>query len=292
MATRTAGCGNPGQYRQDDRAAGPPVVPPGPTDRAPPTPRRHARTDLPVAAWLLLALCALFALLPGCAGKAAPKQAPTPTGFASADAKNVHDFIVAYPAVAASGDAKAFLRLFADNARVVPLLGHAVRPIRPNELTKQLPTVMAEERRLGLRVTWREPMDIQAKGERASVRVVADLAWNQAGQPQQAVMNCYFGLIRDERFLWKIKEFHGEPVGPDFRLPPPGTPSKPLPPRDATLKGPKPKRSIKGEPAKTPPPAPATRPKTAPQPQDEPTPAPAPSGGQLVPVDEAPKPLF
>ncbi|MYL82270.1 hypothetical protein GTA51_03845 [Desulfovibrio aerotolerans] len=255
-----------------------------------PLPQGNTRLGRPAAVRLLLVLCALLALLPGCAGKAAPKDAPKPTGFASADAKNVHAFIVAYPAVAASGDAKALLRLFTDDARVVPLLGNAIRPIRSGELAKQLPAAMADERRMGLRLVWREPMDIQTKGERASVRVVADLAWEQAGQEKQAVMDCFFGLVRDEHLMWKIKEFHGEPVGPNFRLPPAGSPQKPLPPRDATLKGRKTKRVIKGEPPKKAQPAPATAPQPASQPPAEP--APAPTGGQIVPTDEAPKPLF
>lgn len=256
-------------------------------------PGRRPRFAGPAAFPLLLALCCCLALLAGCAGKTAPKDAAKASGFASADAKNVHDFILRYPEVTASGDAKAVLRLFTDDARVVPLLGNAVRPIRSGELARQLPLVVAEERRMGLRLVWREPMDIQTKGERASVRVVAELAWTQSGQPKQAVMSCYFGLVRDEHLLWKIKEFHGEPVGPEYRLPPPGTPTKPLPPRDPTLKGPKTKRIIKGEPEKKPTPAPAATPQPAPpQSPSQPEPAPAPTGGQIVPVDEAPRPLF
>ena len=237
---------------------------------------------------LPLVLCCLLALLAGCAAKGKTGDAPKPTGFDSADAKNVHDFIARYPDIAASGDGKAMLRLLTEDARYVPLLGNAIRPIRGGELTKQLPAAMAEEKRLGLRLSWREPMDIQAKGEKASVRVVADLAWNQSGQAKQAVMSCYFGLVRDENLLWKIKEFHGEPVGPDFRLPAKNPNLKPLPARDAPHKQAKGKRVIKGEPPK---PAPAAKP--APQPQAQPQPeAPPPSDGTLVPMNDAPKPLF
>lgn len=257
-------------------------------------PGRFGQVGRPVfpAGWRLLAgLCCLLAALGGCAGKSAREPAPQPTGFASADAKNLHDFILRYPEIATGDDAKAYLRLFTDDARVVPLLGNAVRPIRPNELDKQLPQVLAEEHRLGLHLVWREPMDIQVKGERASVRVVGELRWHQSGQARQAVMSCYFGLIRDEHYLWKIKEFHGEPVGPDYRLPPPGTPTKPLPPRDATLKSRKTKRVIKGEPEKKPQPAPATAPAPQPQPQPEAAPPP-PADGAIVPMGETPKPLF
>ena len=284
MAARTSRCQEPEGFRGHGRPAGLAVVPQGPGDGV------KVSQGMPAALGLLLVLCALLALLPGCAGKTTPKDAPKPSGFASADAKNVHAFIVAYPAVAAGGDAKALLRLFTDDARVVPLLGNAIRPIRSGELAKQLPAAMADERRMGLRLVWREPMDIQAKGERASVRVVADLAWEQAGQEKQAVMDCFFALVRDERLVWKIKEFHGEPVGQNFRLPPTGSPQKPLPPRDATIKGHKTKRVIKGEPPKKPQPAPVTTPQPAPQPPAEPSPAP--TGGQIVPTDEAPKPLF
>ena len=295
MAARKLRCKAPGGSQRQVRHAGLAVVQPAPGDRISPLPQGNARFDRPAAVRLLLVLCALLALLallPGCAGKAAPKDAPKPTGFASADAKNVHAFIVAYPAVAASGDAKALLRLFTDDARVVPLIGNAIRPIRSGELAKQLPAAMADERRMGLRLTWREPIDIQTNGERAPVRLVADLAWEQAGQEKQAVMDCFFGLVRDEHLMWKIKEFHGEPVGPNFRLPPTGSPQKPLPPRDATLKGKKTKRIIKGEPGKKDQPAPVTAPRPAPQPPAEPAPASPPTGGPLVPVDEPPKPLF
>ncbi|MHC1790773.1 Cif family virulence factor [Solidesulfovibrio sp.] len=255
----------------------------------PPRAGRGYRTGPAGLGRLLVAAGCLLCLLAGCAGKSPPEAAPKPSGFASADAKNIHDFIARYPDIAASGDAKAMLRLFTEDARYVPLLGNAIRPIRAGELPKQLPTVMAEEKRMGLRLTWREPMDIQAKGERGTVRVVADLAWKQSGQAKQAVMSCFFGLVRDDHLLWRIREFHGEPVGPDFRLPAKNPNLKPLPAREAPRKTAK-KRIIKGEPPK---PAPAAQPAPAPQPAPPPeAEAAPPSDGSLVPINEAPKPLF
>lgn len=258
----------------------------------PTRPGRAARQPLPAARCLpAIVICCLLALVAGCSAKPKHDNGPKPTGFDSADAKNIHAFMERYPDIAASGDGKAMLRILTEDARYVPLLGNAIRPIRGGELPKQLPAVMAEEQRMGLHLAWREPMDIQVKGERGSVRVVADLTWHQSGQARQAVMSCYFGLVRDENLLWKIKEFHGEPVGPDFRLQAKKPDLKPLPPREAAHKPAK-KRIIKGEPPKPVPtakPAPVAAPAPQPQPQQQPAP---PSDGSLVPINEAPKPLF
>ncbi len=243
---------------------------------------------LPKTAALCIALVAALCLLAGCGGGKKPKSEPgKPSGFSSADAKNIHAFIVRFPDVAASGDAGAMLRLFTEDARYVPLLGKDVRPIRGSELEKQLPTALAEQRRLGLRMQWREPMDIQVKGERASVRAVADLRWNESGQAKQAVMSCYFGLVRDENLLWRIREFHGEPVGPSFKTQPQAQPAK-TPAKKPVRKE---KIVIKGEPEKTA----AKQPAAAPAPQPQPAPPPPaqekpPHDGPLI--EDTPKPFF
>ena len=236
----------------------------------------------PLAA--LTVLVAALCLLAGCGGGKKPKAEPgKPSGFSSADAKNIHTFIVRFPDVAASGDAGAMLRLFTEDARYVPLLGKDVRPIRGGELEKQLPAVLAEQRRLGLRMQWREPMDIQVKGERASVRAVADLRWNEGGKPMNAVVSCYFGLVRDDNYLWHIREFHGEPVGPSFKVLPQAQPAK------APAKKPvrKEKIVIKGEPEKpaAAPPAAAPQPTPPPPAQEKP-----PHDGPLI--EDTPKPFF
>jgi ketosteroid isomerase-like protein len=239
---------------------------------------------------LLVVLCAMLCLLPGCGGGKKNKTAAVkPSGFASADAKNIHDFINRFPDVAAGGDAQAMLRLLTEDARYVPLLGKVVRPIRGAELEKQLPAVLAEERRMGLELRWREPMDIQAKGERASVRAVADMRWKEGGQAKQAVMSCYFGLVRDENLLWRIREFHGEPVGPSFRLPAQAQPAQ------APAKKPlrREKLVIKGEPPKPAAAPPAQRATPQPAPQQQPQPASQekpPYNGPLV--EDSPTPLF
>jgi ketosteroid isomerase-like protein len=245
---------------------------------------------------LLVLALGLSLCLSGCAAKGRKRDPQKPTGFASADAKNVHDFLARYPEVVMSGDVKAIMRLYTDDAKIVPFLGNAVRPVKAGEMPKQLPALIAEERQAGLRIVWHEPMNIQVKGERASVQVVADLVWNDKGKPRQAVMNCYFGLVRDDNLLWRIKEAHGEPVKPGFTLPAEPGGKKPLPPRDATLKG------SKGKPPKSHPlkPRPAQQQPTQPAAQPSPAPAgqPAPqdtgaSPGPLVPDDEQnPKPLF
>jgi ketosteroid isomerase-like protein len=230
-------------------------------------------------------LVAVLCLLAGCGGKNNKAEPVKPSGFASADAKNIHEFIVRFPDTAASGDAGAMLRLFTEDARYVPLLGKDVRPIRGGgELERQLPASLAEQRRMGLAMQWREPMNILVKGERASVRAVADLRWNEGGKPRDAVMSCYFGLVRDDNYLWRIREFHGEPVGPGFKVQQPAQPAK------APAKKPvrKEKIVIQGEPPK-----PAVKqPPTTPAPQPAPPPAQEkpPYDGPLV--EDSPKPFF
>ncbi|EKO38078.1 MAG: hypothetical protein B193_3236 [Solidesulfovibrio magneticus str. Maddingley MBC34] len=239
---------------------------------------------MPKTAALCIALVAALCLLAGCGGGKKSKAEPAkPSGFASADAKNIHEFIVRFPDVAASGDAGAMQRLFTEDARYVPLLGKDVRPIRGiGELERQLPASLAEQRRMGLSMRWREPMNIQVKGERASVRAVADLRWNEGGKPRDAVVSCYFGLVRDENYLWRIREFHGEPVGPSFKVQPQAQPAK------APAKKPvrKEKIVIKGEPEK-PAAAPAPAPQPAPPPPAQEKP---PHDGPLI--EDTPKPFF
>jgi|GEM_PF-1396411 len=233
---------------------------------------------------LLLVFCvlALGLALGGCASKGR-KPAAKPTGYASADAKNVHDFMARYPAVVMSGDVKAITRLYADSARIVPFIANVVRPIRAGEMSKRLPEIIADERKANLRIAWKEPMDIQVKGERASVQVVGILAWQEKGQQRQAAMNCFFGLVRDENLQWKIKEAHGEPVGSGFALTPQASPKKPLPPRDPKLKGPKakPGKAQPRTPAKQPAEAQPVRP-----PADQPAGQPDQATGQQPPEEE------
>jgi len=238
---------------------------------------------------LIIMVLALGLALAGCAAKGKKPVEPKTTGYASADAKNVHDFLVKYPEVVMGGDVKAILRLYTDDARIVPFLANVVRPIKASEMRKRLPEIVADERKANLRIAFHEPMQIEAKGEKASAQVVADLAWQEKGQTKQAVMNCYFGLTRDENYLWRIREAHAEPVKPGFTLPAQGAPKKPLPPRDQTLKGQKGKvRKIKGEPDKPVKPAAPPAPAASPAPQDTDAP-PAPA----VPDDEqTPRPLF
>jgi ketosteroid isomerase-like protein len=235
--------------------------------------------------FLALVVLALVGLaLAGCAGKGKRRAEPKPTGFSSADAKNVHDFMARYPAVLMSGDVAALMRLYTDDARIVPFLGGVIRPVRTGEMRERLPGIVAEERRVGLVVVFREPMHIEVKGERASVRLVASLSWKDKGKEQKASMNCYFGLIQDEHYVWRIREAHGEPVKAGFTLP--SQPKKPLPPREAK---PRPRTKpiiVKGEPEKVVKPAPQPAP---PAPADTPSPekpAPAPD------ADTGPKPLF
>ncbi len=238
---------------------------------------------------VLFALLALVLALGACAGASRKKSpAPKPTGFASADAKNVHDFLVKYPAVVMGGDVKANLRLYADGARIVPLLGNAVRPIRGSELPQRLPEVLEEQRKAGLRIQFLEPMQIEAKNENASAHLVAKLSWQEHGKPRQAAMNCYFALVRDENLLWKIKEAHAEPVTADFNLPAKPTAKKPLPPRDPKLRG---KRVIRGEPPPSPPPANPAEPAT---PTGPPAPPDTDATGQPAgpPPEKGPQPLF
>ncbi|WP_416114470.1 YybH family protein [Solidesulfovibrio sp. C21] len=232
---------------------------------------------------LVVALMAL-AVLAGCAGTAKKKPAPRPTGFSSADEKSVHEFMEKYPAALMRGDVRELMRLYTDDAKVVPLLGGVIRPIRAGEMKKRLPGVVAEERRVGLRVVFHEPMHIEVKGERASVRLVASLAWKDKGKEHKAKLNCFFGLVQDEHYIWRIKEAHGEPVRQDFALP---LQKKPLPPREPKPGRPRTKPIIiKGEPEKVVKPAPSKAPPAPEGTEQEAPPAPAPD------VDKGPQPLF
>lgn len=250
-----------------------------------------ARPGRPVGTvplWLALFAVLAALVLGGCAAQGKRRAAPKKTNFASADEKNVHAFMEKYPAIVMRGDVQAIRRLYTDDARIVPFLGGVIRPIRAGEMDSRLPEVVAEERRVGLRLTLREPMHIEVAGERAVVRVIATLAWKDKGKEQKANLNCYFGLIQDEHYIWRIREAHGEPVKAGSSLPAAKGGKKPLPPRDPKL-GPHTRgtvRKIKGEPEKVEKPAPQQAqpaPKDTEQ-QDAPPQAPD--------VDKGPQPLF
>jgi ketosteroid isomerase-like protein len=227
---------------------------------------------------ILVMTLALF----GCAAKGKKPAGPKPTGFASADTKNIHDFLARYPEVLMSGDVKALLLYYTEDARIVPFIGHFTRPIRSKDIPRLLPGIVAEERKAELRVVFREPMNIVGKEETATAQVVADVSWKEKGKQTTAVMNCFFGLSRVD-FLWKIRELHAEPVKPGFALPAQGTTKKPLPQRDPTLKSPK-SKGVKVKPL------PVKRQEPAAQPAPQDTGA---SPGPLVPDDEQnPQPLF
>lgn len=210
------------------------------------------RKPRPLLPALLVVLGLSLMLLAGCAAKPSEKAGPRPTGFASADAKNIHDFLAAYPGVLMSGDVDAIRRLYTKDARIVPFLHGVSRPVRGREFSRRLPGVVAAEREAGLRVAFVEPMQITVTGTRASARLVARLAWTEGGQPQAATMSCYFGLMRDEYYRWKIREAHAEPVREGFTLPPaqpappPGRPgpadtaASPQPPHPRVEQGPQP----------------------------------------------------
>ncbi len=156
----------------------------------------------------------LFALVV-MAGCAAPRKSPgpAPTGFASADAKNVHDFLMGYQKAVNSGDEKAVARLYADGARMVPYLVENKRVLTKKELVLRLPYITKMERQADMRLAFREPMDIKVSGEAADVAVLADLSWREGEQARQAVLNCYFRLERIDYF-WKIRQSHQEMAAP------------------------------------------------------------------------------
>ena len=245
----------------------------------------------------LLFLLTLALAAGGCASKG-KKSGPKPTGFSSADEKNIHEFMVRYPGVMMSGNVKAISHLYAEDAKIVPFIANVVRPIRAGEMSKRLPEIIADERKANLQIVWKEPMNIQVKGERASVQVVGYLAWQEQGKLHQAALNCFFGLVRDENYQWKIKESHGEPVGIGFTLTPQGHPKKPLPPRE-------PRRNVapgKGKPVKAQPKKQAAQPPAAQVPPAEGTAGQPdlqgsdgqPPQSQEQPQDggQAPRPLF
>ena len=161
--------------------------------------------------WFLFLLAVL--LLAGCATsqkQTTPRTAkPQSSGFASADAKNVHDFLIRYQTVIAGEDEKAILRLYVDGARLVPYLIENKRVLTKKDLEARLTYITKMQRRAGMRLTFREPMDIKVSisGERANVEVLADLVWQEGGKPHHTLLDCYFRLERIE-FQWKIKESH------------------------------------------------------------------------------------
>jgi ketosteroid isomerase-like protein len=162
---------------------------------------------IPVLAALVLSGCA--------ARKTATPPKPHPTGFASADAKNVHDFLARYQSSVNGGDEKALLRLYAEDARMVPYLVENKRVLTKKDLAARLPYITKMQHKAGMRLAFREPMDIQvpASGETAQVRMLADLTWKEAGKPRRMVLDCYFRLVRED-FVWKIKESHQEAAAP------------------------------------------------------------------------------
>lgn len=160
--------------------------------------------------WIYLALCALF--LAGCATATAPKGAHAPKrhpSFPSADAKNVHDFLIRYQSVIAGENAKAVLYLYADGARMVPYLVENNRALSKKDLETRLGDILTLQRKASMRLTFREPMDIKVSGggERANVQALADLTWQDRGEARQQTLDCYFRLERIN-YVWKIRESH------------------------------------------------------------------------------------
>lgn len=181
-----------------------------------------------------IAILAAF-VLAGCAAKqkARPVKKLLSSGFASADAKNVHDFLVRYQERVNAGEEKALLTMYADDARMVPYLVENRRVLDKNALAARLSYITKMERKAGMRLTFREPMDIRvpASGETAQVMVLADLRWKERGKARHIVLDCYFRMVRLD-FIWKIKSSHQEVAAPGQRRPGRGaTPARePAPP--------------------------------------------------------------
>lgn len=158
--------------------------------------------------WTLPLLLAV--LMAGCAPQQAVRpKVRHPSGFPSADAKNVHDFLIRYQQVIAGNDPKAILHLYADKARMVPYLVENKHVLTKKGLKARLPDIIRAQRLAGMQLTFREPMDIKvtASGERATVEALADLAWTERGRPHQVTLDCYFQMVR-LNYIWKIKESH------------------------------------------------------------------------------------
>jgi len=166
--------------------------------------------------WITLLCCILF--LTGCAastGQQAVHQKKHHSQFASADAKNVHDFLIRYQSVIAGEDAKAIVRLYADGARMVPYLVENKRTLTKKDLETRLADIIRLQRQAAMRLTFREPMDIKVSGggERANVQALADLTWQDRGVAHQQALDCYFRLERIN-YLWKIRESHQAAASP------------------------------------------------------------------------------
>jgi hypothetical protein len=186
----------------------------------------------------LLCLLFILAVLSGCAApkpiegpagqvvftpKQPPRQPkPSVSGFASADAKNIHDFLIKYQSVIAGEDEKAILRLYIDGARMVPYLLENRRVLTKKDLESRLGTITKMQRRAQMRLVFREPMDIKVSGETGQVQVLADLTWQERNQPRQVVLDCFFSLERVD-YIWKIKQSHQAVATPGQTGPGKGT---------------------------------------------------------------------
>ena len=168
--------------------------------------------------WILFLLVALLAA--GCAPHKTVRPKGHPSGFASADAKNVHDFLMRYQQVIAGENPKAILNLYADKARMVPYLVENKRVLTKKDLQERLPSIVRAQRQADMRLALREPMDIAVttSGERATVQALADLSWIDRGTPRHILLDCAFQLER-VNYVWKVKESHQVMASPGQTTP-------------------------------------------------------------------------
>lgn len=156
---------------------------------------------------LLRALCLVCAACLFSVGCAAKKEEAGPgaggSPYASADEANVAAFLEQYIQAWNGDDEKRVLRLYADEAKLAPLMVQDRRTVGKKELAGHLTHMLKTRARMGLRIALDGPPEINVKGESAEARAMVRAAFVLDGKPKTATLEYRFNLKRID-FFWKI----------------------------------------------------------------------------------------
>ncbi len=153
----------------------------------------------------VLILCAAI-LVCSCAAKPPKRQ------YASADEKNIETFVEKYVAAWNTGEEKAILRLYADDARMVARLAHTHKVLRKKDLAANLSYILKEQARAKLNIELQKPLRIEIRAETAQVRALLRLSFTDQGDAATVLVDQRLDLRR-ENYFWKIVREISEPVG-------------------------------------------------------------------------------
>ncbi len=137
---------------------------------------------------------------------------PPPRQYASADEKNIETLVERYVAAWNAGEEKPILRLYADDARMVPRLAHNHKTLKKKDLAANLSYILKEQARAGLVVELQRPLQVEVKGEAARVRALLRLSYTDQGTAVTTLVDQQLALRR-ENYFWKIVREIPEPVG-------------------------------------------------------------------------------